>query len=79
MTLLYPGECMAPASVLLAPATASNVAFFVIFGVFVAAMLVLIGIIIVWAVRHDIAGRKAWMQRREQAAHSRQNPTGGAR
>ena len=70
---------MAPALVLLAPAAASNVAFFVIFGVFVAAMLVLIGIIIVWAVRHDIAGRKAWMQRREQAAHSRQNPTGGAR
>ena len=70
---------MAPALVLLAPAAASNVAFFVIFGVFVAAMLVLIGIIIVWAVRHDIAGRKAWMQRREQAAHGRQNPTGGAR
>ena len=41
---------MAPALVLLAPAAASNVAFFVIFGVFVAAMLVLIAIILVWAV-----------------------------
>ena len=69
---------MAPALVLLAPAAASNVAFFVIFGVFVAAMLVLIGIIIVWAVRHDMAGRRAWMERRRQAATGRQNPPGGA-
>jgi hypothetical protein len=70
---------MAPASVLLAPAAASNVAFFVIFGIFVAAMLVLIGIILVWAVKHDMAGRRAWMERRHQAAHGRQNPPGGAR
>jgi hypothetical protein len=69
---------MAPALVLLAPAAASNVAFFVIFGVFVAAMLVLIGIIIVWAVRHDMAGRRAWTERRRQAAAGRQNPPGGA-
>jgi hypothetical protein len=69
---------MAPASVLLAPAAASNVAFFVIFGVFVAAMLVLIAIIIVWAVRHDIAGRRAWMQRRQQGVRGGQNPPGGA-
>jgi hypothetical protein len=69
---------MAPASVLLAPAAASNVAFFVIFGVFVAAMLVLIAIIIVWAVRHDIAGRRAWIQRRQQGVRGGQNPPGGA-
>jgi hypothetical protein len=69
---------MAPASVPVASAAASNVAFFVIFGVFVAAMLVLIGIIIVWAVRHDIAGRRAWMERRQQAAQGRQDTPGGA-
>ena len=70
---------MAPALVLLAPAAASNVAFYVIFGIFVAAMLVLIGIILVWAVRHDMTGRRAWMERRQQAAQGRQNPPGGAR
>jgi hypothetical protein len=69
---------MAPALVLLAPAAASNVAFYVIFGIFVAAMLVLIGIILVWAVRHDMTGRRAWMERR-QAAQGRQDPPGGAR
>jgi hypothetical protein len=74
---------MALASVLLAPtlappmAAASNVAFFVIFGVFVAAMLVLVAIIIVWAVRHDIAGRRAWMERRQQGFRGGQNPPGG--
>jgi hypothetical protein len=50
---------------LLAPAT--NTAFAVVFGVFVVAMVVLIVIIIVWAVRHDIAGRRAWRARREGA------------
>jgi hypothetical protein len=70
---------MAPALVLLAPAAASNVAFFVIFGVFVAAMLVLIAIILVWAIRHDIAGRRAWMERRQQGVQGRQNPPGDAR
>jgi hypothetical protein len=69
---------MAPALIPLAPAAASNVAFFVIFGVFVAAMLVLIAIIIVWAVRHDIAGRRAWMERRQQGIRGGQNPRGGA-
>ncbi|HEX3333147.1 MAG TPA: hypothetical protein VHS57_02330 [Acidimicrobiales bacterium] len=64
---------MASALVLVAPATASNIAFYAIFGVFVAAMLVLIGIIVVWAVRHDIAGRRAW-QERHQSAATEQNP-----
>jgi hypothetical protein len=54
---------MAPAYVSLASAT--NTAFYAIFGVFVAAMLVLIVIIIVWAVRHDVAGRRAWRERQE--------------
>jgi len=48
---------------LVAPAT--NTAFAVVFGVFVVAMVVLIVIIIVWAVRHDVAGRRAWRARRE--------------
>jgi hypothetical protein len=47
------------------PASASNAAFYTIFGVFVVAMLVLIVIILVWAIRHDIAGRAAWRQRHE--------------
>lgn len=59
---------MAPALDLLAPAT--NTAFAVVFGVFVAAMVVLIVIIIVWAVRHDVAGRRAWRTRREAAWHA---------
>ena len=57
MTLLYPETYMAPALLL---ASAGNTAFFVIFGIFVVAMLVLVVIVIVWAVRHDMAGRKAW-------------------
>jgi hypothetical protein len=65
---------MAPALDLLGPldplgllAPATNTAFAVVFGVFVVAMVVLIVIIIVWAVRHDIAGRRAWRARREGA------------
>ncbi|HEY1650552.1 MAG TPA: hypothetical protein VGG09_01600 [Acidimicrobiales bacterium] len=56
---------MAPALVLPAPAT--DVAFFVVFGLFVVAMVVLVVIIIVWAVRHDITGRRAWRARQEAA------------
>ena len=56
---------MAPALALPSPAT--NVAFFVVFGVFVVAMIVLIVIIIMWAVRHDIAGRRAWRASQEAA------------
>ena len=60
---------MAPALDLLAPAT--NTAFAVVFGVFVAAMVVLIVIIIVWAVRHDIVGRRAWRARQGGAWQAR--------
>jgi hypothetical protein len=49
------------------PASASNAAFYTIFGIFVVAMLVLIVIILAWAIRHDIAGRAAWRQRHEAA------------
>jgi hypothetical protein len=61
---------MAPA--LVPPAPATDAAFFVIFGVFVVALLVLAVIVIVWAVRHDIAGRQAWRER--QAAAQRHPP-----
>jgi len=70
--LLYPDRCMALASASLASAT--NTAFYAIFGVFVAAMVVLIVIIIVWAVRHDIAGRAAWRERQEARQPGRQLP-----
>jgi hypothetical protein len=63
---------MAPALGSLASAT--NTAFFAIFGVFVAAMLVLVVIIIVWAVRHDVAGRRAWRERHEAGQAGWQPP-----
>jgi len=62
---------MAPALDLLAPAT--NTGFVVVFGVFVVAMVVLIVIIITWAVRHDIVGRRAWRARREAAWQARED------
>ena len=46
---------------------ATNAAFFTVFGIFVAAMLVLIAFIIVWAVRHDMAGLREWRQRQAHA------------
>jgi hypothetical protein len=53
------------ASAFVPPAPATDAAFYAIFGIFVVAMLVLVVIIIVWAVRHDMAGRKAWRARQE--------------
>ena len=61
---------MAPALVPLAPAT--NVAFLAIFGIFVVAMVVLAVLVVVWAVRHDVAGRKAWRERPQ--SRSEQSP-----
>jgi hypothetical protein len=52
------------------PLLASNTAFFVIFGVFVVALLVLIVIVLTWAIRHDRAGRASWMLRRQQQQQS---------
>jgi hypothetical protein len=46
-------------------ASAGNTAFLVVFGIFMVAMLVLVIIVIRWAVRHDMAGRKAWRARQE--------------
>jgi hypothetical protein len=61
---------MAPALVLPAPAT--NAGFAVVFGLFVVAMVVLVVIIIVWAVRHDVAGRRVWRERQERAWRARE-------
>ena len=58
---------MAPALLL---ASAGNTAFFVIFGIFVVAMIALVVIVIMWAVRHDMAGRKAWRARQEARARA---------
>jgi len=74
VTFTYPGNCMALALVPMAPAT--DAAFFAIFGVFIVALVALIVIVIVWAVRHDLAGRKAWRQRQEAA--QRPPPSGSA-
>jgi hypothetical protein len=46
-------------------ASAGNAAFIVIFGIFVVALLALVVIVILWAVRHDVAGRRAWRARQE--------------
>jgi hypothetical protein len=62
---------MAPALDLLAPAT--NTAFFVVFGVFVVAIVVLMVIIVIWALRHDIAGRRTWRARQESAWQARED------
>jgi hypothetical protein len=63
---------MAPALVL--PPLATNAAFFVIFGVFMVAMVVLVVIVIVWAVRHDVEGRRAWRAQHEAAAEEFEEP-----
>ena len=58
-------------------ASAGNAAFYVIFGLFVVAMLVLVVIVIVWAVRHDMAGRTAWRERQMARAQDVGAPTRG--
>jgi hypothetical protein len=54
-----------PARLLLA---SDSVAFAVIFGLFVVALLTLIVIVVVWAFRRDRAGRAEWRQRQLQRA-----------
>jgi hypothetical protein len=69
---LYPGLCMALAHIL--DTSAGNAAFYVVFGLFVVAMIVLAAVVIVWAVRHDIAGRAAWRRRQEERAEGAPPP-----
>jgi hypothetical protein len=45
------------------PLLASDVAFAVLFGIFIVALLVLIVIVLTWALRRDKQGRAAWRQR----------------
>jgi hypothetical protein len=66
---------MAPALLL---ASAGNTAFFVIFGIFVVAMLALVVLVIMWAVRHDMAGRKAWRARQEARMQQPTDPPGAS-
>jgi hypothetical protein len=66
---------VAPALLL---ASAGNAAFFVIFGIFVVAMVALVVIVIMWAVRHDLAGRRAWRERQEARGSPPPDPPGAA-
>jgi hypothetical protein len=50
--------------VIVPPASASNAAFYTIFGIFV------------WAIRHDLAGRAAWRRRQEAARRAAGEPAG---
>jgi hypothetical protein len=49
--------------VALSPLLASNAAFFIVFGIFVIALLVLVVVTSVWVIRRDKAGRAAWLER----------------
>ncbi len=62
---------------LLEPLLASDVTFFVLFGIFVAAFVVLCVIVLRWAIRRDSAGRAAWRARqleRQQGAGDTEPP-----
>ena len=52
-------------------AAAAPVAFYAVFGVFVAAFVVLAAVTVRWAVRRDRAGRADWVRRRAAAEHDR--------
>lgn len=55
--------------------TGSDVAFGVVFGVFVFALLVLAVVAIRWGVRHDRPGREAWKRRHLDGGGLRVEPT----
>jgi hypothetical protein len=55
---------------LVTPTVATNAAFFVVFGIFVVAIVALAVFIVVWAVRHDMAGWKIWRKQQEDAARA---------
>jgi hypothetical protein len=46
----------------------SNVAFAIIFGIFLLALITMIVITLIWAVRRDRPGRAAWRQRQVERA-----------
>jgi hypothetical protein len=55
-------------SLALHPIVATNVGFYITFGAFVVAWLVLAFFTIRWAIRHDRAGFSAWRRRQAGAA-----------
>ncbi len=50
------------------PMLATNVGFFITFGLFVVGWLILAFLTIRWAIRHDRAGFKEWRQRQAAAS-----------
>ena len=50
----------------MAPLLAANVAFVVVFGLFVVAFVGLVVFIAVGAIRRDKAGREAWLEGRDE-------------
>jgi hypothetical protein len=52
------------------PLAANDVAFGVIFGIFVVALLTLIVIVLRWSIRRDRQGRAAWRARQTGGASS---------
>jgi hypothetical protein len=44
---------------------ANDVAFGVLFGIFIVALLTLIVIVAMWVIRRDRQGRAAWLQRQQ--------------
>jgi hypothetical protein len=63
-----PGSSLVTVSGWPLPLLASDVAFAVVFGVFVAALAVLGFVAIRWGVRKDRPGRAEWRRRYEEAA-----------
>jgi hypothetical protein len=55
-------------SLALQPLVATNVGFYITFGAFVVAWLVLAFFTVRWALRHDRAGYKAWRRRQAGGA-----------
>ncbi len=55
------------ASAIVATGGGSDPAFYAVFGVFVAAFVVLAVVTVRWAVRRDRAGRATWLRRRQEA------------
>jgi hypothetical protein len=55
----------AMALVRLLPLPATDVAFFVTFGIFVVALVVLIVIVLMWVIRRDRTLRATWRQRNQ--------------
>jgi hypothetical protein len=56
------------------PTLAVNVGFVAFFGLFVVAFVVLSFITVRWAIRHDRAGRAAWLERRRGESPPQQPP-----